>query len=118
MRHYLALTAMLCANAIGAEMSLIVGKSCEKLEGKWQGTMQSRFESTPQPLQIIFSKDCNYEWSGAVSTPGVLTIKTDALRYSNKLGSRGIVTMKGDVLEWRNAYTGNNYVVNVKRSND
>ena len=90
--------------------------NCEYFEGEWKGNKKGKGYSGE--ISVIFENNCKYEWIGTkgLVTPGKLKIKkNNKMTYKNKAGSRGKVKLEDGTLTFRNAFTGNNYKVIVKK---
>jgi hypothetical protein len=88
---------------------------CKQLEGKWTGKRTLKGGSSI-PITITFGSSCKYRWrDGQASTSGYVYEKNGKLQYANQAGSRGVVSLSGASLTFRNVFTGNNYVVSVRK---
>jgi hypothetical protein len=87
--------------------------ACQRLDGEWAGTMSGRFVG---PVSISV-KDCRIVW---VLPDGRrnhcdFAMRGETMDYTCSLGSRGTVVPARASFTMRNTYTGNDYVVTVRR---
>ena len=93
--------------------TIAYAQACKGLAGTWTGTFT---RGTPEALTIVIGSDCSAAWSGPFTNSCTLSeVTSGSAKYSCSKGSQGTITISANRLTWKNTFTGDNYVVRVKR---
>lgn len=86
---------------------------CQSVEGDWTGRMKGRFTGAV----TMTVKNCKITWVLPDRRTNYCRFseRNGKVSYSCSLGSQGTVSVHGSTITMRNTFTGNDYVVTVKR---